>query len=96
MVALSEFNDLALLGLLVFACRNMSETLWGERGRKWSVPVVVALTFLGAVFLFPDDFTAQGAASEGVLFGNLLLGFGVPALLRLVQKVKRAGGRAHI
>ena len=95
-VALWAFSDLALLGLLVFACRNMSETLWGERGRKWSVPVVVALTFLGAVFLFPDDFTAQRAASEGVLFGNLLLGFGVPALLRLVQKVKRAGGRAHI
>ena len=95
-VALWAFSDLALLGLLVFACRNMSETLWGERGRKWSVPVVVALTFLGAVFLFPDDFTAQRAASEGVLFGNLLLGFGVPALLRLVQKVKRVGGRAHI
>lgn len=89
-IALWVFSDLALLGLLVFSCRNMVGAMFGERRRKWLVPALLVLTFLGAKFLFPDEFVARELASRGMLIGNLILGGAVPVLLLLVQRVKQA------
>ena len=89
-IALWVFSDLALLGLLVFSCRTMVGAILGERRRRWLVPALLALTFLGAMFLLPDEFMAREVASRGMLIGNLILGCAVPALLLLVRRVKQA------
>ena len=88
-VALWVFSDFALLGLLVFAIRAMAKAVFGQRGEQWAPWAAVALTFLGALFLFPDDFTAKNMAAYAAPLGCLVLGFLVPGLALLFDRVKK-------
>ncbi|NCB62851.1 MAG: spore gernimation protein [Clostridia bacterium] len=95
-VALWLLSDLALLGLLIFALRAMTASVFGKQWEKWAPPISVILAFLGAVFLLPDGFAAENLASGAALLGNLLLGFAVPLLVLVVQKIKGPGKGVHI
>lgn len=87
-VALWVFSDFALLGLLVFAIRYMSGSIWGEKGERWAPILAVILALVGGLFLFADDFAAQNAAEMIVPLGNLFLSFPVPALALLMIRLR--------
>lgn len=78
-VALWVLSDFVLLGLLVFALREMAGSVFGEKGEHWAPVLSVALAFLGGIFLFPDDFAAKKTAETIAPIGNLILAYLVPA-----------------
>lgn len=83
------FSDFALLGLLLFAVREMAGEAFGPKWERRAVPWAVVLAFLGALLLFPDDLSAKDAAAGILLWGNAALGFLVPGLALLCKNVKR-------
>lgn len=87
-VALWVLSDFVLLGMLVFALREMAGSIFGDRGERWTPVLAVILAFLGGVFLFPDDFAAKEAAETIAPIGNLLLSYPVPAAAWLCLRVK--------
>ena len=85
--ALWMFADLTMGGVLVFAIRAMAAELLPEKALPWVAWGAVPLAAAGALFLFP----VLGRAEEWNRFlvpaGNLILGFGLPALLCLLEKI---------
>lgn len=91
-VALWVLSDFVLLGLLVFALREMAGSLLGERGEKWAPVTAAVLAFLGGVCLFPDDFAARAAAETIAPLGNLILAYPIPAAAVLCLWTKKRRG----
>ena len=79
--ALWLLGDLALLGLLLWACRRMLGVL-APQCKGWVAAVSGAAAFsAGALLVFRDPLLAQKFEYGPALLGNLILGLGVPALL---------------
>ena len=88
-VALWVFSDFVLLGLLVFALRAMVGALLGGRGERYAPWAAVGLGLLGAVFLFPDGFSAKNLAGVIAPLGNLALGFVLPGVALAVGRLRK-------
>lgn len=88
-LALWVLSDLALLGLLTRACTKMAGQILPVKREKWVVLTLVLLALGGALRLFPDAFFLNHTMERLALWGNLIAGFGLPALLLLVKKLRR-------
>ncbi len=79
--ALWLLGDLALLGLLLWACRRMLGVL-APQCKGWVAAVSGAAAIsAGALLVFRDPLLAQKFEYGPALLGNLLLGLDVPVLL---------------
>lgn len=88
-VALWVLSDLALLGLILFACRTMAQSLFSlKEGRTAAIPVAL-LALVIALFLFPDAFTLSAFMDTVLEVTNLALGFLVPAVIFLIGKFRK-------
>ena len=90
--ALWLLADLALLALLLLACRRMVGVLLpGCKG--WVVVLAAALAIsAGALLVFRDPRLAGEFETGPGLWGNVVLGAGVPLLLAAVATAKESGG----
>ena len=88
-IALWIFSDLALLALLASACSALAQSVFSLRERRHAALPVVLLALAGAWLLFPDAFSLSRWMERVMWPGNLLFGFGGPALLLLVKKLRR-------
>ena len=88
-IALWVLADLALLALLACACSVLAQKTFALRRRRTAVLPVVLAAAAGAVWLFPNAFALDQALEGLVLWGGLLLGFGLPALLAVVKVFRR-------
>ncbi|WP_297201620.1 GerAB/ArcD/ProY family transporter [uncultured Flavonifractor sp.] len=88
-IALWVLADLALLALLACACSVLAQKTFALRRRRTAVLPVVLVAAAGAVWLFPNAFALDQALEGPVLWGGLLLGFGLPALLAVVKVLRR-------
>lgn len=87
--ALWLFADLALLGLLLWACRQiMAEVCPSFRG-QWVACICAGLALLGAGVLFRDAVAARWFEQAAAPLGNLALGVGVPLLLAPWERGKK-------
>lgn len=98
-IALWILSDLALLGLLAFACRRMAAELFSlkEDGKRAVVPIIL-LALLGAFFLFPDAFRLSAFLEHGLAAGNLIFGFAIPLAAACINAVKKGytgGSKRH-
>lgn len=89
--ALWMFGDLALLGLLLSACRCVMGAVASEWNGKWVVLAGTAALLLGSGVLFRDAVLARRFEYEVAPLGNLVLGVAVPALLLLLDRKKNRG-----
>lgn len=91
-IALWVLSDLALLGLLAFACRIMAAELFclKEDGKRAVLPIIV-IALAGALFLFPDSFALSAFQERGLAVGNLIFGFAVPFLVCIIALLRRRG-----
>ena len=88
--ALWILADLALLGLLTFACKKMGRALLPSSWKDGWLPVVIVLfALMGALNLLPDAFSAQNAARMILPIGNFIAAFLLPALLLLIGKLRK-------
>ncbi len=91
--ALWALSNLALLGLLLFACRAMSASLFQTEKDRRAVLPAAALAFAGALTLFPTPLTAETAVEIGE-FGAAILLFGLlPLVLLLLTRKSRGRGK---
>lgn len=90
--ALWLLGDLALLALLLWSCRRMFGVLLPGRKDWVAVALATAALAAGALFVFRDAMLAQKFECGPALWGNLILGVGVPLLLGLgaARSKKRA------
>ena len=88
-IALWVFSDLALLSLLAASCCALAQAVFRLRERRHAAVPVVLAALAAAWGLFPDAFTLARWMDRAVWPGSLLLGFGLPALLLLVKKLRR-------
>ena len=80
-IALWVLSDLALLCLILFACRNILQALFPTaNASKWTV-VPAAGAALIALFCFPDEYILSDFMEGVVTVGNLLFGFFLPLLI---------------
>ncbi|MBE6973719.1 MAG: hypothetical protein E7440_07590 [Ruminococcaceae bacterium] len=89
--ALWVLGDLALLGLLLSACRCMAAVVVPGWNGKWVVLGGAAALLLGSGVLFRDAVLARRFEYELAPLGNLALGVGVPVLLLLLDRKKNNG-----
>lgn len=89
--ALWTFTDLTMGGVLVFAVRAMAGELLPEQSCKWIPWGTVLLAAAGALILLPAPGAAEAYNRQLVPAVNLLLGFLLPALLRLFKTLIRKG-----
>ena len=94
-VAFWVLSDFVWMGTLFFAIKAMATELIKP---AWvgKVPILTAfLAFLGALFLFPDDFAARALDAWLAPAGQLVLAFLVPftALLCIHRKKKKGGNK---
>jgi spore germination protein KB len=88
--ALWILADLALLGLLAFACKKMGKTLLPAAWREeWLPAAILLIALVGALNLFPDAFSAQKISRAVLPFGNLFAALFLPALLFIVGKLRK-------
>lgn len=87
-LAVWALSDLALTGLLLFACCAVARELFGLERRAAAVPIAV-LGGTGALFLFRDGFALAEFARTWLMWGNIALGFGLPALAILISALRR-------
>lgn len=88
-LAVWALSDLALTGLLIFACCTMAKGLLGLKERRSAAVPVAVLGGAGALFLFRDGFSLQEFARTGLLWGNVALGFCLPALAILLSALRK-------
>ena len=87
--ALWLLADLALLALLLLACRRMVGVLLPQY-KGWGVAAAVALAFSAvALLVFRDPLLAQRFEYGPALWGNVILGVGVPLVLAGVAAGKK-------
>ena len=92
--ALWTFADLALLGTLAFALWKVVQTLSPKARQK---PAAAAIVIPGAALslaAFPEGVMAGAFGREAALWGNLAMGFALPALVFLAGRV-RLGRNPH-
>lgn len=80
--ALWTFADLTMGGVLVFAIREMAGAVFPQRAQKFVPWLAVAGGAAAALGAFPAWGTAELWSRELVPAGNLILGLGVPLLLK--------------
>lgn len=87
--ALWTFADLTMGGVLVFALRAMTAELLPPKALPWIPWAAVVLGTAGALVLFPAAGTAELWNRRLVPAGNLALGFLLPALLWMGERLFR-------
>jgi len=87
--ALWLLGDLALIGLLLWACRRIAAVAAPRWKGSWVVLTGVAAVLLGAGLVFRDAVLAQRFEYGLAPLGNLVLGAVVPGLLFLLDRQKR-------
>ena len=87
-------SDFVWLGTLLFAIKAMAGSLLGPKWARRSPVAAAVLAFLGALFLFPDDFAARRLSEWLVPGGQLLLAFGLPPLALLCRRLRERKGGA--
>lgn len=87
--ALWLLGDLALLGLLLWACRRMMCSLAPRWKGRWVTAVGAAVVLLGSGVVFQDAILAQQFEYTIAPLGNLVLGAAVPCALYLLENRKR-------
>ena len=86
-IALWILSDLALLCMILFACRAILHELFPERGKHaWAVIPVVGAAMLVALFAFPDSYALSTFMERVVTPGSIIFGLIVPFLLWLIAK----------
>lgn len=86
-IALWVLSDLALLCLLLFACRSILDAILpAGRGRPWGVAAVAGAALLAALLLFPDGYLLSDFMEGAAAWGNIFFGFLLPALIWLAAK----------
>lgn len=86
-IALWILSDLALLCMILFACRAILHELFPERGKHaWAVIPVVGAAMLVALFAFPDSYALSTFMERVVTPGSIIFGLIVPSLLWLIAK----------
>lgn len=88
--ALWLLGDLALIGLLLWACRRMAAVAAPRWQGTWVVLAEVTVVLLGAGLIFRDAVLAQWFEYALAPLGNLVLGALVPVVLFLLDR--RKGG----
>ena len=95
-VAFWMLSDFVWMGTLLFAIKAMALALagpvWGKRA-PW---IGALLAFLGAVFLFPDDFAARDLDAWLVPAGQLLLAFLLPLAALLSRAIRKKKGYGNL
>lgn len=95
--ALWVLGDLTLLGLLLWACRCMVQTVCPDRDGRTVALAGAGLILAGAGLLFRDAALAQRFEYSVAPMGNLVLGAAVPTVLFLLEKAAGTGrGKGHI
>lgn len=90
-MALWVLSDLALLGMLFFACRQMAEGWMGSRAKGW-LPWGIALAAGGlAVGMLPDSYELSHVMERAAVAGNIVLGMALPVAAALVIRLRNAG-----
>lgn len=82
--ALWLLGDLALLGLLLWACRRMVEAILPRWNGRWVVLAGTGVVLVGAGLVFRNAILAQRFEYAIAPLGNLVLGVGVPVALLLL------------
>lgn len=89
-IALWVLADLALLALLVFACRAIvCQVLPLKDEGRGAVAPILLLALFGALFCFPDAFFLSAFMEKAMTLCSLIFGFGMPLLLWVVAKLRR-------
>jgi len=83
-------GDLALFGLLLWACRRMIAVTVPGWKKEWVVLTVAAAVLVGEGLVFRDAALAQWFEYSLAPLGNLVLGGVVPLLLCLLDRKKNA------
>lgn len=81
--------DLALLGLILFACRAMVYYLWPRAGRRWVTMGLGTAAGVLALATLTDLFSLSWVMERLIPAGNLILGVGVPLLTGIVVAWKK-------
>lgn len=84
-------GDLALLGLLLWACRCLVERLAPRWKGRWVALTGALVVLLGAGLVFRDAIFAQWFEYTLAPLGNLLLGAAVPCTVYLLERRKCGG-----
>ena len=92
-LALWVLSDLALLALLACACSVMAQTLFSIPRASAALPVS-ALGAAGGLWLFPSAFALGQIMGKVSLAGSLVMGFALPLLLLLLQRLRQGGKKA--
>lgn len=88
-IALWILSDLALLCLVLFACRAILHEMLPNRGTgKTAVIPVVVGAMLVALFCFPDSYLLSTFMEQAVTVGSLIFGFFLPFLLWATARVQ--------
>lgn len=87
--ALWLLGDLALVGLLLWACRRMAEVVLPRCRGTWVTLAGAGIVLLTAGVLFRDALPAQRFEYILAPVGNLVLGAVAPAALCLLQRWKK-------
>lgn len=94
--ALWTFADLTMGGVLVFALRAITAELLPSKALPWIPWAAVVLGTAGALVLFPATGTAELWNRRLVPAGNLALGFLLPTLLWMGERLFRRKGKTGI
>jgi len=89
--ALWLLGDLAMIGLLLWACRRMVMVIAPGWKGAWVVPAGAAVVLLGDGLVFRDALLARRFECGLALWGNLVLGAAVPTVLFLLDRKKEVG-----
>jgi spore germination protein KB len=87
-IALWAVSDLTLMTLLTLACWEMLKGLCPPCKKIAGPWPIVLVALVGALFLFPDAFVLQQVMAIVGEWGGLILGFGVPAAVLAVGKLR--------
>lgn len=80
-IALWVLSDLSLLCLILFACRNIIQTIFPRaNARAWTAAPAGAAVLV-ALFCFPDGYILSDFMEGVVTLGNLVFGFVLPLLI---------------
>lgn len=90
-LAVWALSDLALTGLLLFACCVMAKELFGLKRRRTAAVPAAVLGGAGALLLFRDGFSMAEFARTWLMWGNAIMGFALPALAILFSALRRKG-----
>ena len=82
-------SDFVWMGTLLFAIKAMAAVVAKPNWVRRTPVIAATLAFLGALFLFPDDFAARALDAWLAPAGQLVLGFAIPFAALLGEYLKR-------